>query len=94
MYNLDIKTLDLISVIDMTVDGLFDLVDDRGLEQAVELYVKHELYHRLTESRSYFGISRNAIPSAVDIMFEANKDLYLAEAKAAFLIEFATESKG
>jgi hypothetical protein len=52
MNNLDIQALNEIATIDMTVDGLFDMVNDHGLERAVELYVKQELFLRLTESQS------------------------------------------
>jgi hypothetical protein len=89
MNNLDIQALNEIATIDMTVDGLFDMVNDHGLERAVELYVKQELFLRLTESQSYFRISAATIVSAVNTMFDINKGLYMAEAKVSFLEEYS-----
>jgi len=85
MKNLSI--LEVVKCVELNADSLFDLVEVYGLQRAVELQAKMELFYILKDSTDNYVTSKDIV-RLVNNLYTLHRPSFENQAKVAFAKEY------
>ena len=90
MKTFDIEVINsVVNSVAISVDNLYDNTSRVGLDMAISMEVKYQLYVGLTNVADYLNLSQAKVADLVETLYDVNKSRFQEMAAIAFEGEYA-----